>query len=230
MSYIVFAYKMSNFQLKNLIPTLPKFVMNDRFDIEAHAPAGANPTKDQMRLMIQAVLADRFKLAIHIETKQLPILAFVLDKSGKTGPNLKPYPDGTPCNSSPTGASSGQSQTVGGLFPMLCSGILQMTPSSPGLLHIGGRNITIQLMADLLPEFDNDIDRPVVDRTGLTGTYDFSLEFQPQVPSGANAPAGDALGSTFLEALKDQLGIRLDSQTGPADIYVIDHVEEPSPN
>jgi uncharacterized protein (TIGR03435 family) len=217
--------------MTSLIPTLPKFVMSDRFDIEAHA--GGNPTKDQMRLMMQSLLADRFKLAIHLETRQLPVFALVLDKTGKTGPQLQPYPDGTPCDSSQatgTGAAGGgPPQLVGGVFPVICGGYAGMPSSVPGRIHVGARNVTIQIIADQFPGLLNTIDRPVYDRTGLTGTYDFSLEFSPEVPPGANFQA-DQSGPTFLEALKDQLGLKLESQTGPVDVYVVDHIEEPSPN
>ena len=77
----------------------------------------------------------------------------------------------------------------------------------------------------------NDVDRAVLDQTGLSGTFDFSLEYTPllngQPPEGFPA---DMTGPTFLEALKEQLGLKLVSQTGPVDVLVLDHVEEPSPN
>jgi uncharacterized protein (TIGR03435 family) len=73
------------------------------------------------------------------------------------------------------------------------------------------------------------IDRPVLDKTGLTGKIDFTIEFTPDVPAGTSFQP-DPNGPTFIEALKDQLGLKLESQTGPVDILVIDHVEEPSPN
>jgi uncharacterized protein (TIGR03435 family) len=104
-----------------------------------------------------------------------------------------------------------------------------MEPSVPGRLHVGARNVTIQIMADQFPGFANGVDRPVLDRTGLTGTYDFSIEFTPDIPASADFHP-DESGPTFLEALKDQLGLKLDSQTGPVAVFVVDHIEEPSPN
>jgi uncharacterized protein (TIGR03435 family) len=71
-------------------------------------------------------------------------------------------------------------------------------------------------------------DRPVLDKTGLTGEFDFIIEFSPAVPPGSNFQP-DPNGPTFQEALKEQLGLKLDSQTGPVDVFVIDHIEEPSP-
>jgi len=74
-----------------------------------------------------------------------------------------------------------------------------------------------------------EVDRPVLDQTGLTGKYDFVIEFTPQRPNVGNSQL-DPSGPTFLEALKNQLGLKLVPQIGSLDIPVIDHVEEPSPN
>ena len=77
------------------------------------------------------------------------------------------------------------------------------------------------------------MDRPVLDRTGLTGKFDFAIEFSPQpdVPSAPDANfRPDPTGPTFMEALKEQLGLKLEPLTGPFDVLVIDNVEEPSAN
>ena len=99
-TYITFAYKLSltQEQRQAMIANLPKWVANDRFTIQAKA-ANGNPTKDQMRLMMQSLLADRFQLAIHFETQQMPVLAMALVRAGKTGPKLKPHSEGLPCDS-----------------------------------------------------------------------------------------------------------------------------------
>jgi uncharacterized protein (TIGR03435 family) len=227
--YIAFAYKMNSYQTSTLIPTLPKWVMSNRYDIEAHA--SGNPTKDQMRLMMQALLTARFKLAIRAETRESPIFALVLDKPGKVGPQLRPYPDGTPCGgTAPTTTGlTGRTNSVDGIFPVACGGYSDMTANTPGHIRVGARNVTIQIIADQFPGLLNTIDRPVYDRTGLTGTYDFSIEFVSDRQIGGTNPADDA-GPTFLEALKEQLGLKLNAQTGPSDVYVIDHIEEPSAN
>jgi uncharacterized protein (TIGR03435 family) len=77
------------------------------------------------------------------------------------------------------------------------------------------------------------VDRPILDRTGLTGKFDLIIEFAPRPkftqPPDASSQSSDT-GPTFLEALKDQLGLKLESTTGPVDTLVIDHIEEPSPN
>jgi bla regulator protein blaR1 len=97
---------------------------------------------------------------------------------------------------------------------------------------MGMRNVTTKLIATALGVMGN-LDRPIFDQTGLSGNYDFVLKWTPEPngppPSGANVQS-DQSGPTFLEALKEQLGIKLESQTGPVDVLVIDHVEQPSEN
>ncbi len=94
-SYIGFAYKLTPSQQQLVRAQLPKWATMESFDIEAKAQG--NPTKDQMRLMMQSLLADRLKLAVHHETRQLPVFALVLVKPGKTGPQLRPHIDDPPC-------------------------------------------------------------------------------------------------------------------------------------
>jgi uncharacterized protein (TIGR03435 family) len=215
--YIAFAYKMDAIQMLAFRTLVPDWVRTDRYDIEARATG--NPTKDQMRLMTQALLADRSKLALHRETRQAPIFALVMMNPGQPGTRLRPYPDGTPCDSIAPNASA-RSDTLAGGFSVMCGGYATMRPSVPGQTHVGARNITLQAMANQFPAilFGSAIfegaGRPVVDRTGLTGMYDFVLDFTPEVPAGAN-PSADPPGPTFREALRDQLGLKLESTTGP---------------
>ena len=117
-------------------------------------------------------------------------------------------------------------------YPTVCGGIVGMPPSSPGRLRTGGRNVPFGALAASLAQMGN-LDRSVVDQTGLSGTCDFAFEWTPQrnVPAPHDEGAQpDASGATFPEALQEQLGLRLKSATGPVDVFVIDHVEEPSPN
>ncbi len=213
--YIGFAYKLNGGQSLSLQPQLPKWATTDHFDIEARAEG--NPTKDQMRLMMQYVLADRFKLVVHTETRQLLVFALVPSKQGKTGPQLQPHSDDPPCASLLPSA----------VFPFPC-GVPTSTPSG-GQWTMGARNLTMAQIADYLSG-PGDLDRPVVDRTGFSGKFDFHIEFVRQ-PNGPDiTPKADPSGPMFLEALRDQLGLNLESTTGPVDVLVIDHVEEPSPN
>ena len=96
----------------------------------------------------------------------------------------------------------------------------------------GSRNTTLDLLANSLPGLGN-LERPVVDRTGLSGRFDFTLEWVPErrTPSSPNADApADPPGPTFLEALREQLGLKLESTRAPLRIPVVDHVELPSAN
>src|ERR1022692_34137 len=83
-------------QMDSMLAHAPKWVSTDSFEI--HALANGIPTKDQMRLMLQSLLADRFRLQVHIVTVQVPVLALVLEKPGKTGPKLRPHSEGPPCD------------------------------------------------------------------------------------------------------------------------------------
>ena len=93
--YIRFAYKLGTTEFGEIMEELPRWAETYRYDIEARAPG--NPSKDQYRLMMQTLLANRFKLAVHFETKQMPIFALVLAKQGKLGPKLKKHSDEVPC-------------------------------------------------------------------------------------------------------------------------------------
>jgi uncharacterized protein (TIGR03435 family) len=221
---IMFAYDLDNAQVQNLFDHLPKWGTTDRFDVQAKSEA--NPSREQMRLMMQSLLADRFKLAVHREAKEGPIYALVLVKPGQLGPQLKP--DAEDCSTSPASASATPSADVAGEFPPVC-GTTTMKPTIPGRMRIGGRSETMETLAMNLP--GPGVDRPVVDRTGLVGGFNLSLEWQPDEPQspGANSQS-DGDGPTFLEALREQLGLKLEPQTGPVTVLVVDHVEKPMPN
>ena len=232
--YVSFAYKLTANQVRSLLTALPKWATTDRFDIQAKAQG--NPTKDQMRLMMQSLLEDRFKLAVHFETRQLPVFDLVLDKPGKNGPQLQPHSTDSPCSTIPPAApatgSPPPSATVAGGFPITCGGIQEMQASVPGRIRYGARDVNMQLLSNTLTGIGN-LDRPALDHTGLTGTFDFVLEWTPQLngplPPGINFQP-DESGPTFLQALKEQLGLKLETQTGPVDVVVIDHIEQPSEN
>ncbi len=226
-AYISFAYKLTPTpdQREAMLAHLPKWLGTDRFDIEARAEG--NPSKDQMRLMMQSLLADRFKLAVHFETQDVPVLALTLVKPGKTGPKLLPHAEGPPCDKPSTE-----------VFPQVCD-IYAMTPKPDRSVVAGSRNATIAgLAANLpgqvlaasglfpgtVPSGEGRLDHPLVDQTGLTGKFDFTLQWTPE------SNATDSPGSTFLEALRDQLGLKLTSTKGPIQTLVVDHVENPSEN
>jgi bla regulator protein BlaR1 len=231
LEYTRFAYKLTPEQSQDLQSQLPKLANTFRYDIQAHA--SGIPTKDQFRLMMQALLADRFKMVVHFETEQRPVFALVLDKPGKLGPHLQPHSDAPPC-AAPAVLQApvrGPVGTVTGGFPELCGALLPLQPDAPG--HAGARNVTMEAIANTFSSRFFGVDRPILDKTGLTGKYDLVIDFVPQVngpqPLGGDSQP-DASGPTFLEALKEQLGLRLEPQTGPVAVLVVDHAEEPSPN
>jgi bla regulator protein blaR1 len=229
-TYIAFAYKIAaGKQNELLLAQLPKWANEDRFDIDARV--GGNPTKDQMRLMMQSLLADRFKLAVHYEKRQFPVYMLVQEKSGKLGPHLQPHSqDSPPCAGSLiTGSTPAQAGTVAGGFPAVCGSVVTLPPSVAGRAHWAARDVPFPVIVAAFSNSVTGMDRFLADGTGLSGTYDFSLEWSPEVPPGVNFQA-DPNGATFLEALKEQLGLKLEPAVGPVEVLVIDHVEEPSKN
>ena len=209
---------------------VPEWVNNERFDIEARAPGSA--TKDQMRLMMQSLLAERFKLGVHTETRQVPVFAMVLEQPGKLGPQLRQHPASDDCATTPfpgePGKAAPPTQFLSAI-PIPCGEIAHLPTSAPERRHFGGRNVTLTMLAESLPTQTGllALPRPVIDRTGLTGGFDFSIDWTPEDTSEVD---NHETGGTFREALKQQLGLKLEPQKGPVDVLVIDHVEQPSAN
>jgi uncharacterized protein (TIGR03435 family) len=240
--YMAFAFKLTPSQVRAVQAQLPKWANANRYDIQARA--SSNPNEDQFRLMMQTLLADRFKLAIHHETRQLPIMALVLDKPGKLGPQLQEHPEDSSCAPSAQNSTQGKVATIAGGFPALCGLLANLPPTAPGRARLGARNAPMSMITILFNVSQvSGVDRPLVDKTGLAGKVDFVIEFALDysdarspldlmyipVPAGTPPPP-DPTASTFLEALKEQLGLKLEAQTGPVDVLVIDHVEQPSAN
>ena len=237
-SYIQFAYKLwwpAEDQRKE-IDRLPKWVTNDRYSIEARAVG--NPTKDQYRLMVRSLLADRFKLATHFETRDVPVLAVTLATAGKLGPKLIAHAGGRACGDptpSPGPTSAGLirgDQSAGPEnFPPLCDSLVVIRRPN-GTTLAGYRNVSMGLLAGSLSGIVG-LGRPLIDRTGLSGRFDFTLDWAPDPgPSPPDSPgaASDPVGPTAVQALRDQLGLKLESARGPVQILVIDKVERPSEN
>jgi len=229
-SYIFFAYKITGDQTESVLSQLPGWATADRFDIEAKTDGDpAKDTKNQMRLTMQSLLADRFGMVARHETRQVPVFALSLDKPGKTGPQLRPHPAGATCSTAiPSADGPGLAAKVDGGYPALCGGFLGMPANEASHMRMGARNVPVDFIASHL--IANFAGRPVIDRTGLSGTFDVLLEFVPEMNGPPGAPPADAAGPTFLEALKEQLGLRLEAQKGPVEVLVIDHVDHPSEN
>ena len=231
MGFIGFAYKLSTAEWVIVNAQLPKWAKEERFDVEARGPSTA--TKDQMRLMMQSLLADRFKLAVHWETHEGPVYALVLAKDGKMGPQLHSYADDPPCVAANPRSSPRHLKLKVGEFPATCFAVdaIASHPDPNGIWAIGSRNVSVQQIAnDLLGIPGSNLDRPVVDRTGLSGNFDFLVRIAVKWPSGLPNAEGDDSGPHFPEVLSDQLGLKLKRATAPIDKLVIDYIEEPSPN
>jgi bla regulator protein blaR1 len=235
--YIGFAYKtmLTREQMDAALAPLPKWVATDAFEIQARAPG--DPTKDQMRLMIQTLLAERFHLELHFEAHDVPVFAMTLAKAGKMGPGLRPHAEGPPCDAPPSAD----------VFPPICD-VTRMTMGADRKRTGGSRNTTMELIAAGLPGMGN-LDRPVIDRTGLTGRVDFRFQWIPDTtgpppgavtiarggggvrpPSSDPPAAADSDGPTFLQALREQLGLKLEASKGPIQMLIIDRVERPTEN
>jgi len=212
---ITAAYQLKPLQLSGL----PDWGNSTHFDIEAKTEG--NPTRDEMNLMLQPLLADRFKLVVHHETRELSVFALVLSKPGKNGPGLVPHSADAKCVD-PAGPPAPPRSDM----PAPCGGLIMMNifPTA----RITGNNVTMEMLAGRLSPL---VYRIVVDQTGLSGLFDVNLQFAPLPPPGAPAglvPSEDA--ASIFTALQEQFGLKLESKTAPVDILVIDHVEQPSEN
>jgi uncharacterized protein (TIGR03435 family) len=246
--YISFAYKLSGTQelaLRfNFFSGAPKSgapfwvtgsfdASPDYFDISARAPA--DTSIDQMRLMMQALLADRFRLVTHRISADAPVFALVLAKPGVTGPHLQPHPSSDSCDagmqdhSGATALHTSAAPAGIGALPPVCGVIAHVPSSAPGQ-HYGGRAVTLSLFSTSIPTMTGlaVMPRPVVDQTGLYGFYDFTLTWMHDT-SGEDAAVGEN-AANFREALKKQLGLELKSSRAPINFLIIDHVERPSDN
>ena len=246
--YIAFAYKLSGTQelaLRfNMFSGAPKSgapfwvtgsfdASPDFFDVSARAPA--NTSIDQMRLMMQALLADRFHLVTHYTSADAPVFALVLAKPGVTGPNLQLHPPSDACadpmaaQSSTTEPGPAIIQSAIGELPPVC-GLIAHVPSSSRGQHYGGRALPLSLLATSIPTMTGlaVTPRPVVDQTGLSGLYDFTLTWIDD-PTGEDAAVADN-ASSFRHALRIQLGLELKPSYAPINFVIVDHVERPSEN
>jgi uncharacterized protein (TIGR03435 family) len=196
-----------NLRLFRLIVGGPDWIRSEHFNVETSAQG--NPGFDEIRSMVQSLLADRFRFVAHPETQQLPIYALVASKPGSLPPS-----DAAKCSTGADGSTS--LPFCGALLP-------SPTPITNGR-HMIGRSLTIQ---DLIRQLDGFVDRVVIDKTNLAEKYDVDLTFATQ-----QLLTGDAtdVPPSLFTALQEQLGLKLDAQTGPVDVLVIDRVEKPSEN
>jgi bla regulator protein blaR1 len=183
----------------------PGWVETEKYDLSAQPDGQGQPNDRQWKIMIQKLLAERFKLAFHRDKKELSVYAMTV---GKNGPKLT--------------KSEGNPSGLPGLF----------------FRGLGNLPVTNATMADFAGVMQTAVlDRPVVDQTGLTGRWDFTLKWTPdefqfgglgvRVPAPANT--ADAPPDLFT-AVQEQLGLKLESTKAPAEVFVVDRVEKPSEN
>ena len=193
----------------------PSWVGEDRFDIEAKASGKAS--RDELVAMMKTMLAERFSLGLHQEMRPIPVYALVLARPDRRfGPTLRPSlakcdrtnppAPGTPPPQPPPPLDGVELPSCG-------------TNTGRGMLRAAG----IELEA-FTRNMAGAAGRIIVDKTGLTGTFDMVLRFNPD----ANDTSSD-LPSLFA-AVQEQLGLKLDAQTAPAEVLVIDRVERPTEN
>ena len=183
----------------------PDWVASDTWDLNAKTDKQA--TTDDLRLMLEDLLAERFQLKLRRDTKELPAYILSVDKSG---PKLTPH---QPAHS--------RDQWID-------------LPQEPFLhVKLSARFSTMNYFSFRLSQL---MDRPVIDRTDLKGSFDFELTYTrdlpPNMSPGAtlNGEPIDTSGPTAFAALRQQLGLKLEAQKAPVEILVIEHVEKPTEN
>jgi uncharacterized protein (TIGR03435 family) len=211
----------------------PAWLASDRFDIVAKEPEGT-VTDEQRRLMLQALLTDRFKLQARLETREMPLYNLVLLRDDRRlGRELTPT--AVDCAAlRKERAAGGAAAVPPGPAPSLdervpCS---QRGFFSPQAATINASGRTLDQIATTLGTY---ADRTVVNKTGLTGEYDILLKFRPEAggPIGSLAPPLSAAAdpssdlATLGTAVQEQLGLKLESARGPVQVLVIQSVAPP---
>ena len=175
------------------------------FDILAGTPNEVRPNNDEQMAMLRKLLAERFQLSFHREPRQLPVYVLSVAKGGSRLRESAADPDVQP-------------DIVNVLYP--------------GRVELPARNATMRQFASMMQR--TVLDRPVLDRTGLTGRYDFDLEYSPEdthgmalmhaTPGGTAVPAAE-LGVSIVSSIQ-QLGLKLEAQKPAMDAIVVDHAEK----
>lgn len=208
------AYGLKDYQISG-----PGWLDSERYDIAAKIPAGTN--QEEFARMLQNLLTERFKLKLHRESRELLLYELAIAKNGPglkpaaTDPNAAPAPPAVP-GSPPALGTNG--------FPRVQPGH-SATVVADGRIRLAARKVPVAKLADLLA---NQLGRPVVNRTGLTGDYDYTLEFSPEgLARGTSAAAAaDPDVPSLPTAVQKQLGLKLERKKGPVEVLVVDHAEQ----
>ena len=219
-TFIGFAYKLD--LLNSMIANLPKWANEQSYEIRARVPGA--PSKDQVRLMMRALLIERFQLAIHFEKQEKPALALTLIKPGKLGPGLHRHDKGAECRV--TGTPPKPEEQISSLDWLPCNTYLAFDRPG-GAIFSAARNTTIRQLCAFISNVGR-YGRTVIDESGIAGAIDFGMESTRPGADGAEQ-AGSAV-ETFEEALKDQLGVKLTQVKALLDIPIVDRVNAPKEN
>jgi uncharacterized protein (TIGR03435 family) len=240
MNVLTQAFNVRDYQISG-----PSWIDSERYDITAKVPQGA--TKEEFRVMLQNLLKDRFGMAFHMDQKELSAYALVVAKGGHRltkaaeAPADAPDPGAPPPPPPPPGRmGAGPKDKYG--FPDAPPGRGgNMMIMMPGKAKVVSNNTTIARFAEML---SNQVGRPVVDKTELTGKYDITLYFEPEMrgmggmpmpPPGMHDGAGGApmpppsdgeAAPTLVTALQEQLGLKLESRKESVDYVVIDKLDK----
>jgi uncharacterized protein (TIGR03435 family) len=181
----------------------PSWIESEPYDIVAGTPGETRPNLDEQMSMLRKFLADRFGLAFHHEQKELPMYALTVAKGGS---KLKES----------TGPADALPELINVVYP--------------DRVMLPARNATVAQFASMMQRAV--LDRPVVDRTGLTGRYDFQLEWAPDESQfGGQLPVNpETTKPGLFTALQEQLGLRMEALKGPVEVLVIDRVARPAEN
>jgi bla regulator protein blaR1 len=220
-SFIAFAYKLD--QLHSMIANLPKWANEQTYEIRARVPG--TPSKDQVRLMMRALLVERFQLAMHFEKQEKPALALTLIKPGMLGPGLHRHDEVAGCKVS--GNPPKPEGRISGLDWLPCNQYLALDRPD-GAIFAAARNTTMRQLCAFLSNVGG-YGRTVVDQSGITGPIDFGIEFTKPKQDADVQRAASPVG-TLDEALKDQLGVKLTRVKASLDIPIVDQVSAPKEN
>jgi uncharacterized protein (TIGR03435 family) len=186
----------------------PRWMDTDRFDVVAKAPEGSHPSPQELFLMLQSLLADRFNLRVRRETKLGPTYSLVVARSdGTLGEHLR---SGVDCAVAETS--------------------IRRDPDKCGMRYeFGAMHMRGMTLGPLLEMLKSLVRRPVIDRTGLTGGFDYDLK-SDALSRGLLGDVADATAPSLFSALQEQLGLKLESQQGPVETLAIEHAEPPTPD
>lgn len=213
----------------------PDWMNSSRYEVTAKA--SSPPSPDEMRRLVRRLLADRFALSAHMETRELPVfLLAVARDDGRPGPGLSRTTldcAAILAERAKRGEAPAQAPKRGAERPTCATFTsMQTAPTATGVTitrsyHASGG--TLAELAAFLSTAGAPIDRPVVDRTGLAGFYDISLQFTPSGARLNGALASDD-GPSLFTSVREQLGLKLDASRAPIEVLVVDSAQPPTPD